>query len=186
MKKIKITTWDITQIGLMVAVIEASKFLLAVFPNIELTSFWIILFTLYFGPKIIFVVPVFILIEGLVYGFGSWWIMYLYAWPLLSLLTWFFRKQTSALFFAILSGLFGLFFGALCSIPYFFVGMVDGGILGGFTAAFSWWVAGIPFDITHCIGNFSLMLILYHPVTKIMKKMKSQGFFSSHDHKNRK
>ena len=175
MKKKKITTWDITQIGLMVAVIEVSKFLLAVFPNIELTTFWIIIFTLYFGPKVMLVIPVFILIEGAVYGFGLWWVMYLYIWPLLSMLVLLFKKHASVWFYAVLSGLFGLFFGAMCAIPYFFIGAVGGGIRSGLTAAFTWWVAGIPFDIVHCIGNFVLMLILYSPMTKIMNKIKKRS-----------
>ena len=36
---------------------------------------------------------------------------------------------------------------------------------------FSWWVAGIPWDITHGIGNFVLMLILYTPISIAMKKI---------------
>ncbi len=74
---------DIELIGVMVAVIEVSKAALAFLPNIELTSFWIVLFTLFFGWRILLVVPAFILIEGALYGFGLWWVMYLNAWPLL-------------------------------------------------------------------------------------------------------
>lgn len=176
--KLKITTRDITEIGLMVAVIEVSKFILLALPNIELTTFWIIMFSLFFGAKVIFVIPVFILIEGAMFGFNLWWIMYLYVWPLLAFLTWLFRKQTSPIFFAILSGVFGLFFGALCSIPYFFIGMADGGLSNGFIFAFSWWVSGIFYDVIHCVGNFVLMIILFQPVNKIMKKIKNQEILS--------
>ncbi len=85
-KKIRgIAVQDIALTGMMTAVIEVSKAALGFLPNIELTSFWIILFTLFFGRRILFVVPTFILIEGAVYGFGLWWVMYLYAWPLLAL-----------------------------------------------------------------------------------------------------
>ena len=176
MQTFKITTRDITQIGLMIAVIEASKFLLAVFPNLELTTLWIIMFAIYFGPKVLFAVPAFILIEGMVYGFGLWWLMYLYIWPLLAIFVLLFKKMASIWFYSFLSALFGLFFGVLCAIPYFFIGAVDGGIRSGLTAAFTWWVAGIPFDIVHCIGNFVLMLVLYKPITSIMKKMKYRGY----------
>ena len=72
----KLTTKDITTIAMMVAIIEACKVALAGIPNVELTSFWIILFTIYFKKRILFVIPVFILIEGAMYGFGLWWIMY--------------------------------------------------------------------------------------------------------------
>ena len=84
---------DIAQIGMMIAIIEVCKFALSGIPNVELTSFWLIMFTLFFGWKIVVVVPVFILIEGAVYGMNLWWFMYLYAWPLLVGITWIFRKN---------------------------------------------------------------------------------------------
>ena len=163
---------DLALMGMMVAVIEACKFVMASLPNIELTSFWLILFTLMIGWKIVFVVPVFILLEGMIYGFGLWWVMYLYAWPILVLITWFLRKQDSVWIFSILSSAFGLCFGLLCAIPYFFIGFVDGGVLSGLIAAFNWWIAGIPFDIIHCIANFILMFLLYRPMRDLMDRIK--------------
>ena len=52
-KKVALTIKDITLIGMMVAVIEVCKVALAWAPNIELTSFLLIMFTLFFGRKII-------------------------------------------------------------------------------------------------------------------------------------
>ncbi len=162
---------DIAQIGIMVAIIEVSKFVLSGLPNIELTSFWIIMFTLVFGRKIIAVIPVFILIEGAFYGIHLWWIMYLYAWPLLAGIAWIFRKSTYAIFWAVLSAIFGLCFGALCSIPCFVIGVGTGGLASGIRTAITWWIAGIPWDFIHCGGNFIIMLVLYHPVGKVMKRV---------------
>ena len=171
----KISVKDICLIGIMVAIIEVCKVTLTFLPNIELTTFWLIMFTLFFGKKVAFMVPVFILLEGCMYGFGSWWIMYLYAWPLLVLVTWLFRKQESVWFWSILSGAFGLSFGFLCSFPYYIMGAWDGGIRSGLYAGFTWWVAGIPWDIVHCIGNFVLMTVLHIPVRKIMNQIKKKG-----------
>ena len=172
-KKNRITARDIALIGMMIAVIEVSKFALAQVPNVELTTFWIIIFTLYLGKRIFYVIPAFILIEGAVYGFHLWWIMYLYVWPLLALLTFIFRKQKSVWFWSILSGVFGLMFGFLCSFTYVVIGIVEGGIRNGLYAGFAYWVAGIPFDIPHCIGNFVIMLVLYIPIRTAMKKCES-------------
>ena len=94
-KKSNLTIKDITLIGMMVAVIEVCKMALAWAANIELVSFLFIMFTLFFGRKVVFVVPVFLLIEGSVYGVGMWWITYLYAWPLLVWIAWLFRKEES-------------------------------------------------------------------------------------------
>ncbi len=160
---------DIAQIGIMVALIEVSKFALSGLPNVELTSFWLIMFTLFFGWKVVVVIPVFILLEGAFYGMHLWWIMYLYAWPLLVFVIWLFRKKASPLLLAIISAIFGLMFGALCSIPYFFLGLSSGGVQSGFSSAVSWWIAGLPWDFIHCAGNFVLMLVLYEPVSTAMK-----------------
>jgi len=170
-KSVGVTVRDITLIGVMVAVIEVCKVTMAALPNIELTTFWIIMFTLFLGRKTIFAIPVFILIEGTIWGFGLWWIMYLYIWPLLAIITWIFRKKDNVWFWSVLSGIFGLAFGALSAIPYFFIGFGNGGMAGAVRTVFSYWIAGIPFDITHGVSNFILMLVLYKPVSNIMKKV---------------
>lgn len=154
---------NIALLGVMIAILEVAKNVLAFLPNVELVSLLIILYTLYLGKRVFFVVPAFVLIEGCIYGFGLWWIMYLYTWPLLAVLTMLFKKQDSVWFWSILSGMFGLFYGALSSIPYLF--------LGGFQTAFSWWIAGIPFDIIHCVANFVLCLILFQPLQNVMRRM---------------
>lgn len=172
-KNAKMTIRDIALIGVMVAVMVVCKEILSFLPNIELVSFWIIMFTLFFGWKILFAVPVFVLIEGCLYGMGLWWIMYLYAWPLLALIAYLNRRQESVWFWSILSAVFGLFFGFLCALPYVVIGMTDKGIRGGLYAGFTWWVAGIPWDIMHCIGNFVIMLVLYRPIREAMRRANS-------------
>lgn len=154
---------NIALLGVMIAILEVAKTVLAFLPNVELVSLLIVLYTLYLGKRVFFVVPAFVLIEGCIYGFGLWWIMYLYTWPLLAVLTMLFKKQDSVWFWSILSGMFGLFYGALSSISYLF--------LGGFQTAFSWWIAGIPFDIIHCVANFVLCLILFQPLQNVMRRM---------------
>ena len=158
-------------VGLMVAMIEACKLCMQALPNIELTSFLLILFALRFGRLTLFVVPVFTLIEGLIYGFGLWWVMYLYAWPLLVLAIRPFRQIDSAFFFAVFSGVFGLLFGPLCAVPYFFIGFAGGGVTQGLTQMFAWWVAGIPFDLMHGVSNFFIMLALYRPMSRMLVRL---------------
>lgn len=162
---------DIALIGLMVALIEVCKLTMASLPNIELTTFWVILFTLYFGKKIYFVIPVFILIEGLIFGFGLWWLMYLYAWPLLAFVTQKLKKDSSVLTWSMLAGIFGLSFGLLCAVPYFFIA-TTGTFLVRLQITFAWWVAGIPWDIIHGVSNFIIMSQLYRPLKNIMDKFK--------------
>lgn len=171
--RVKSTAYDVALVGLMVAFIEVCKVAMMNIPNVEMTTFLLVMFTLFFGKLVLLVVPVFILIEGVMFGFGLWWVMYLYVWPLLVLVTWVFRKQESVWFWSIVAGAFGLLYGFFCSFPYFFIGAVDGGFAGGFSMAFSWWIAGVPWDLVHGAANFAIMLVLYKPMRTILQKTKN-------------
>lgn len=162
----KIKTRDIAIVGVMIATLEAVKQALVVIPNVELVTLLIVLYALVFGKRIYYAIPAFVLIEGCLHGFGIWWIMYLYIWPLLAFLTRLFRKQSSPLFWAIFTGAFGLLFGALCAIPYFFI--------DGWHGAFVWWVAGIPYDILHAVSNAVLCLVLFQPLYQVLKRLELQ------------
>lgn len=177
-RKSPLTIYDIALIGMMVAVVEVCKLTLLGLPNIELTTFWIIMFTLYFGNRVFYMIPVFILVEGAMFGIQLWWIMYLYMWPSLALITKRFKNADSVWTFSILSGMFGLLFGFFCAIPYVVIGTVDGNIINGLYAGFTWWVAGIPWDMVHGVGNFVLMFVLYRPVRNIMNKLPNIRTFS--------
>ena len=161
MRRARISVYDIVLIGVMVAALESVKLVLSFLPNVELVTLLIILFALAFGKKTYYAVVSFVVLEGLLYGFGIWWVMYIYTWPLLVCFTRILRRQKDGMTFALLSGAFGLGYGALCSIPYLF--------LSGVHTAFAWWVAGIPFDIIHGVSNFVLMLILYKPLRKVLE-----------------
>ena len=153
---------DIAYTGMMIAVLEAVKQALAAIPNIELVSFFIIIFTIYFGWKVVPAVYAFVFIEFFIWGFGMWSIYYLYVWMILVLVTIIFRKRKNIFIFSAISGCFGLAFGGLCSFTNLFV--------TGPHAALGWWMAGIPFDVVHGIGNFALCLTLYIPIRKVFDK----------------
>ena len=96
MRKAKISVYDIVVIGMMVAALESAKLALSFLPNIELVTLLIILFTLTVGKKIYYAVFAFVVLEGLLYGFGIWWVMYLYMWPLLAWVTWLLRRKKTS------------------------------------------------------------------------------------------
>jgi len=156
----------IVLIGMMGSLLFTMQVALYFLPNVELVTLFIILFTLIFKKKTIFIIYVFVLLEGFMYGFGLWWFGYLYVWTILYFITVSLNKLTSPLSWAITSAGFGLSFGALFSIPYF----ITGGIaLGG-----SYWISGIPYDLIHGISNFVLMFALYKPLYMILDKSNKQ------------
>lgn len=148
----KLTVREMTVLAVLGALTFALKAAMMALPNIHPVAVFIIAGTICFGWRMMYAVAVYVMLEGLVYGFGIWWISYLYIWPLLVCVTMLFRKTEGRLFWAVVAAVFGLCFGALCSIPYLFI--------GGWTAAFSYWLSGIPFDIVHCIGNFAVVFAL--------------------------
>ncbi|MDF2951925.1 MAG: hypothetical protein K0S18_1508 [Anaerocolumna sp.] len=159
---------DIVIIGMLASILVAVQVGLAFLPNIELVSVLIIVYSLVFHKKTIYIISVFIIIEGVLYGFGLWWINYLYIWFILYFITILFRNTKSVFTWALFSGAFGLSFGALCAVPYLLIGSVGGNILGGLQMALSYWIGGIPFDIIHGIANFTLTLILIKPLSMLL------------------
>lgn len=147
---------------MLTAILVLSKLSLEFLPNIELVTLFIILYTLVFKKHVIYVIAIFILIEGIRFGFGIWWVSYLYIWPFLALFTHLFRNQKSLAFWSIFSASFGLGFGALCALPYLFT--------SGLPATITYWISGIPFDITHSLGNFAVALMLFLPLQATLRK----------------
>lgn len=162
----KLTIQEIALMGIMTALLEVAVHAMAVLPNVEPVTLLIILYTIFFGKKVVYILAAYLFFEGCWYGFGLWWVMYAYVWPLLAFLTYLFRKNKSAWFWSVFSGAFGLFYGALCSIPYFFI--------GGPAMAFAWWVSGIPFDLLHCVSNALLCMVLFVPLQRVLKQLKQQ------------
>ena len=154
------------------ALLFVSQILAAPLPNIELVSLFILVWTRVYRFGALPGIGVIILLEGLVYGFGIWWVSYLYIWFILWGLVMLIPREKSvsplaaALGWAILNGVFGLAFGALTAIPWLF--------RGGPSAAFAYILSGIPFDITHGVANFVLALLLAVPMIRLLSKLKSQ------------
>ena len=148
----------------MAALIFASKVALASIPNINLNSVLIILTVVFFGWKALYAVYVYVLLEGLVFGCSVWWFGYLYVWDVLVIAAMLLRRNDSALIWAVVAGVFGLVFGLLMYLEYF-------AINGGWEMFFAMWVAGIPYDLAHCAGNFVFTLVLYKPLHKVMEKL---------------
>lgn len=167
-KKSKLTVNDIATIGMMTAMLEAVKITLQSIPNVELVTLLIILFTLYLGKKTLIAVWAFVGLECAVWGIGLWTIMYIYIWPILVIATLLLSKYKSSLPFILLACIYGLLFGALCSIPYFFI--------GGPHMAFTWWVAGIPYDILHGVCNGVSAALLFKPLYKVLMKIKNRVY----------
>ena len=159
----KLTVRELALFGILGALTFAAKYAMSFLPNIEPVSLMVMLFAVVFGPKCLYPIYLYVLMEILFYGISLWNINYLYIWTLLALAAYLLRKMEHPLGWAILSGAFGLLFGALCGIVDVFI--------GGFSYAVTKWVSGIPFDIAHCLGNFTIALLLFNPLRRLMESL---------------
>ncbi len=150
--------------GFLSAILLLGQLGMSFLPNIEPVTPLIIIYTLVYRKQVFPVIYTFVLLEGLIFGFGIWWVSYLYIWSILALIVLLLPQDNPPVIWAVTAGIFGLLFGALCAIPYL--------ISGGLGAAFAYWAAGIPYDVLHCAGNFTLTLILFKPLYHILKKLR--------------
>ena len=165
MKKNKISVRELAILSMLGAMMIVGQIVMAPLPNIEPVSLLILCCAAVYGWKTLFPIYVFVLVEGLVFGVGMWFISYLYIWvvPLIAAIL--IRDYDSALLAALVSAAFGLIFGALTSIPYLFI--------GGIRMMLSYIASGLIFDVLHCAGNFVLALVLYKPLVTLIKRLNS-------------
>lgn len=140
-----------------------AKVAMAGLPNIEPVSLMVMLTAVVFGLKGLYPVYLYVLLEILLYGINFWNVNYLYVWAVLFVGAYAMRKLKNPLWFALLSGVFGMAFGLLCSPVYM--------AIGGFSYGIRWWLSGLVFDIPHAIGNFVIALVLFAPMRTLLKKL---------------
>ena len=143
-----------------------------VIPNIHLNGLLVAAFTLTYRKRALIPIYVFVMVYGAIYGFSTWWVPYLYIWlPLwgIFMLVGMFQLPLKIKVpgYMLLCALHGLSFGALYA-P--FQALVFGMSFQGMVA---WIVAGIPFDVTHAIGNLAAGFMIV-PLTALLKKLDAQ------------
>lgn len=156
----RLTLRELALFGILGGMTFACKLVMAPLPNIEPVSLLVMLFAVTFGRRAVFPICVYVLLEFVVYGPGLWNISYLYIWAALALAAYLLRGMAHPLGWALLSGAFGLLFGALCAPVYL--------VTGGAAFALSWWISGIPYDLIHCAGNFAIALVLFSPLRRAL------------------
>lgn len=162
----KLTLRQIVLFGMLGALTFAAKVAMAGLPNIEPVSLFVMLFAVVFGKKCVYPIYTYVIMEFLFYGLHLWSINYLYVWMILAVVAWLLREVNHPLLWAVISGAFGMLFGFLC-VPVYIIS-------GGPEFALSWWISGIPFDLTHAAGNFVIALLLFVPLRKLLTKLYSR------------
>lgn len=167
-KSVKLTVFEMVLFAMFSAMMFISKIVMEFLPNIHLIGMFVVLLTVVYRKKALIPVYLFVLLQGIYGGFAVWWIPYLYVWTVLwavvMLLPKNMGKTAQMIVYPIVCALHGLLFGVLYAPVQMLVFSFD------FKQIVAWVAAGLPFDITHAIGNLVAGLLIY-PMSVILKKL---------------
>lgn len=167
-QKSKVSVKEIAVFGMLGGLMYASKVLMDVFPNIHFIGLFVTAITVVYRKKALYPIYIFIFITGLLNGFGTWWVPYLYLWAVLwgavMLLPKNLEGKKRALIYAVVCSLHGFLYGLMYAPFQAIVYSLN------FDGIVAWWIAGIPFDVTHGISNFVTTLFLSVPLISLLTK----------------
>ena len=171
---------ELCMLALCAPLIVAGKIVLEPLPNVEIVTFFIILFTVVFGWRALFPVAIFVLEEGLRNGFApSWYIFYCVIWPMLVVLTMLVKRwfRDSAVAWAIFSSIIFVPIFSLTNVLILKL-LISINVKVWVGSGFRLWpyiVAGIPYDVAHIIGNYAITLALFKPLYRVLEKFTKAG-----------
>ena len=164
----KLTIREICIFGLLGALMYASKAIMAMIPNVHLVGVFIVAVTAVYRKKALYPIYVFVLLSGMLDGFGTWWFSYLYIWLPLWGAVMLLPKKLNTTVQTVL-------YMCVCSIHGFLYGIMyapfQALIFGlNFEGTVAWIAAGIPYDIIHGTSNFFCGLLIM-PIIHILKRI---------------
>lgn len=163
---------SIALVGIMAATLECGKLALSFLPNIEVVTILCALYGYVFGIYGIIATAVFVCIEPLIYGFGSWIITYFIYWPLVAFVFMLLRKKgvKSRLWLTVIAVVLTVGFGVISSIvdTAFYLG-INKNYLSNLVL---YYVRGMVFYIVQIACNAVLFPTLFLFLADKLEKIK--------------
>lgn len=164
----KLTVRETAVFGMLGAVMYASKMLMEIAPNIHLLGVFTIAFTIVYRKKALYPIYVYVLLNGALSGFGTWWVPYLYIWTILwggvMLLPKKMPKKIKPFVYMVVCALHGFLFGVLYApAQALFFGLSLKGTI-------AWIISGLPFDFIHGVSNFFCGMLIM-PIVSILSRL---------------
>ena len=159
---------EICLFAILGALMFVSKIVMEALPNIHLLGMLTVTYTIVFRKKALIPIYVYVFLNGLFAGFGTWWVPYLYIWTILWGAAMLVPKKTpkavACVVYPVLCALHGLLFGALYAPVQ--------ALMYGYTfeQTLAWIAVGFTFDIMHMIGNFAVGLLIF-PISEVLKRL---------------
>ncbi|MCT2537423.1 ECF transporter S component [Aquibacillus koreensis] len=157
-------TYKLTLIAVLAALAVVGRFAFQHIPNVQPVTTLIIICGFFLGPVAAMILAVLTTyLSNLFLGMGIWTIWQIVAWALIGLGSgliglWKIKRPLYVLVgFAVFSG---YFYGLIVSLSNYI-------ITGKY---FAYYLAGLPFDTYHAVGNGLFMVILYPALSVIFKR----------------
>ncbi len=171
MNKGKNIAQRVALVGICAATLEVGKLALSFIPNVEIVTILTALYGYTFGVWGILSAVVFVCIEPLLWGFGTWMISYFIHWPLVALIFMIFGKCRirSRIILTGAALLLTFFFGILTSLVD--IGLFSGNFDRFFYRFGIYYMRGIVFYIIQIACNAVLFPLVFLKMHKFLKKL---------------
>jgi len=167
---VKLTVRETVVFAMLGAVMYASKVIMELVPNIHLLGVFTIAFTVVYRKKALYPIYLYVILNGILSGFATWWIPYLYVWTVLwgvvMLLPKRMPKKVQAPIYMVVCALHGFLYGVLYAPAQ--------ALLFGlsFEGMIAWIVAGLPFDFIHGVSNFFCGMLIM-PIVSVLRRVEN-------------
>ncbi|GGP10421.1 ECF transporter S component [Oceanobacillus neutriphilus] len=163
-------TYKLTLIALLAALAVVGRYAFQFLPNVQPITAIIILTGIFLGPVSSVILSILVVfLSNMLLGMGIWTIWQIISWCLIGLtagiigITW---KKVPFLFIILFAVFSGYFYGFIISLTTY-------QITGHF---WPYYLAGLPFDTAHAIGNGVFILLLYPLLHGLFKRYSKNRF----------
>lgn len=157
-------TYKLTLLAIFAAVAVVGRVIFVFIPNVQPVTAMVIITGILLGPMagiIIAILATFL--SNMLLGMGLWAVWQIVTWGLIGFIAGLIGK-----FFSNVSIIFLLIFGVFAGYLYgFVISLTTYQVTGKF---WPYYLAGLPFDTNHAIGNFVFILLLYPTIVFLTKK----------------
>ena len=162
----------IALVGIMASTLECGKLALSFLPNIEVVTLLCALYGYVFGTYGVIAAAVFVCIEPLIWGFGSWIVTYIIYWPLVAVVFMLLRKKgiKNRLYLTLIALGLTVCFGVLSSIidAAFYLGINE----NYFKNLLLYYLRGIAFYIAQLVTNAAVFPTLFPYLSRKLEIIK--------------
>ena len=164
----KLKTRELAVFAMLGAIMYLSKIIMEWIPNVHLLGTVTMAYTLVYRRKALYPIYVYVFLNGVMTGFGTWWISYLYIWTILWAVTMVLPKKmpekVAPIIYMVVCALHGICFGILYAPAQAIVFGLS------FEATLAWIATGFYFDVIHGIGNFFCGMLIV-PIVTVLKML---------------